>query len=80
MAVGTPMPRCACSQGRQPVGKVNHVHEELQLPKDIAVHHLPGDLLHYSYPTVQVHTKNASSATAICMPANCSPKANDPGY
>jgi glycosyltransferase involved in cell wall biosynthesis len=32
-----------------------HVHEELQLPKDIAVHHLPGDLLHYSYPTVRSH-------------------------
>lgn len=32
-----------------------HVHEELQLPKDIAVHHLPGDLLHYSYPTIRSH-------------------------
>ncbi|MGV3637244.1 MAG: glycosyltransferase family 2 protein [Flavobacteriales bacterium] len=32
-----------------------HVHEELQLPKDIAVQHLAGDLLHYSYPTVRSH-------------------------
>jgi len=32
-----------------------HVHEELQTPKDIVVHHLDGDLLHYSYPTVRSH-------------------------
>lgn len=32
-----------------------HVHEELVLAPGIVVHHLGGDLLHYSYPTVKSH-------------------------
>lgn len=32
-----------------------HVHEELQLAPDTTIHHLEGDLLHYSYPTVRSH-------------------------
>lgn len=32
-----------------------HVHEELVLAPGIVVHHLSGDLLHYSYPTVKSH-------------------------
>ena len=32
-----------------------HVHEELHLDPSLVVHELPGDLLHYSYPTVASH-------------------------
>ncbi|MCB9178096.1 MAG: glycosyltransferase family 2 protein [Flavobacteriales bacterium] len=32
-----------------------HVHEELKLDPGVAVHELPGDLLHYSYPTIASH-------------------------
>lgn len=32
-----------------------HVHEELTLAPGTVVHELAGDLLHYSYPTVQSH-------------------------
>lgn len=32
-----------------------HVHEELKLDPSLDVHELPGDLLHYSYPTVASH-------------------------
>lgn len=32
-----------------------HVHETLALPPDTAITDLPGDLLHYSYPTITSH-------------------------
>jgi len=32
-----------------------HVHEELKLDPGVPVHELPGDLLHYSYPTIASH-------------------------